>query len=116
MLRSLALALVLASVVGCSYAGIHVRPERLYQRMPRDDTRWALVSQFEVGRSGFTIFGVPIATPNLAAVIETEIQKAGADAVTNLEVETRFQNLFIFASTRYIARGDLIRFDAGGGP
>lgn len=106
-----ALLLTLALFLGCSAATIQVRPERLYQRLPRDGAEWSLVSRLDVGRSGFTLLGIPIASPNLAGAIETEIQRAGADAVTNLEIESRMRSLFILISSRHIARGDLIRFE-----
>ena len=98
--------------LGCAvvpYA--EVRPERFYERWPDDDVRYRKVGDLEVSVGAFNLLGFPVAIPNLAATIDARIQDANADAVTNLEVETRWIGLLVFNYALYVARGDLISFE-----
>ena len=91
---------------------MEVRPERLYEAWPTEPATYRKVGQLEVTRRGFVFLGFPVAVPNLVATIDSEVQKANADAVTNLEVQTRLYAVaLIFASSSYTARGDLIVFE-----
>lgn len=109
-----ALAFVAIAIVAWGCAGptfVQVRPEHLYERVPGDGVRWTQVAPLEVKRSSFAVLGVPVSTPNLVAAIESGVQDANADAVTNLEVEMQLRSLFfILGYGDWTARGDLIRF------
>ena len=107
----LALAWLSVALVGCGTAFMEVRPERLYERRPGDRATYRKVRDLELAMGSFQLFGAPIALPDIVASIDSEIQEAGADAVTNLEVESRMISAFVFGYTIYTARGDLIVFE-----
>lgn len=114
MRRKLVCVLLVAALAGTGCAGafyMEMRPEHFYEKWPTEDVSYRKVGDLEVSLRGFTLLGWPIAIPNLVSSVESEIQAANADAVTNLEVETRLQSIFLFASSIYIARGDLIVFE-----
>ena len=110
----LASTLVLATLgLGCFGAGhLDVRPEKLYERWPGDDVSYRKVGELDITMGAFTLFGYPFAIPNLTASIESEVQAANADAVTDLQVRSKLFILgFILGLTRYTATGDLIVYE-----
>jgi len=116
--RGLAGAVLAAALAGAGCAGsdyMEIRPEHFYEKWPTEHVRYRKVGDLEVSLRGFTILGWPIAIPNLVSTVESRIQAANADAVTNLEVETRIQSVYLYyftiTSTLYTARGDLIVFE-----
>jgi hypothetical protein len=115
MRRKLVCVALVAALAGTGCAGAYymeMRPEHFYEKWPTEDVSHRKVADLEVRLRGFTFFGWPTATPNLVSSVESEIQAANADAVTNLEVETRIQSIIIFfTSSIYTARGDLIVFE-----
>ena len=99
---------------GCGGGGAHVqiRPEHLYERQPIDTATYERIAQLDIKRTGFGLFGFPISVPNVVAAVESAIQEADADAVTNLEVQSRFQGILMLGTiTTFRVRGDLIRFE-----
>ena len=90
---------------------MEMRPEHFYEKWPTEDVRYRKVGDLDVSLSGFTLLGWPITIPNMVSTVESEIQAANADAVTNLEVETRGRTVWLFAWALYTARGDLIVFE-----
>jgi len=101
-----------AEPMGCGASHIQVWPEHLYQRSPVDAAHYETVGNLDVTRSSFLLLGFPVSLPNLVAAIESGIQEANADAVTNLETETQFRSFFLFVGyVSHSARGDLIRFE-----
>jgi hypothetical protein len=111
--RLVAVVILAVFTGACIPTGLmQVRPERLYERSPTDQTSYRKVADLDVTMRAFTLFGFPIALPNLVATIDSRIQEADADAVTNLEVESRLLNvLLIFGSSSYTATGDLIVYE-----
>ena len=112
--RGLVGVVLAAALAGAGCAGsfyMEMRPEHFYEKWPTEHVRYRKVGDLEVSLRGFTLLGWPIAIPNLVSTVESRIQAANADAVTNLEVETRIQSIFLFAWTLYTARGDLIVFE-----
>jgi hypothetical protein len=115
MRHKLGCVMLVAALAGTGCGGafyMEMRPEHFYEKWPTEDVSYRKVGDLEVRLRGFTFFGWPTAIPNLVSSVESEIQAANADAVTNLEVETRINSVMLFfASSIYTARGDLIVFE-----
>lgn len=114
MKRVAGMLAVLALLAGCGGGGayVQIRPEHLYERQPTDSVAYEKVGSLDIERTGFGIFGFPISIPNVVAAVESAIQEADADAVTNMEVQSRLQGIFFLGTvTRFRVRGDLIRFE-----
>jgi hypothetical protein len=111
--RFVALVILAILAGACTTASVmQVRPERFYERSPTDQTSYRKVADLDVTMRAFTLFGFPIALPNLVATIDSRIQEADADAVTNLQIESRWLTvLLILGSSSYTATGDLIVFE-----
>jgi hypothetical protein len=111
-LAATALGLALCAA-GCGTTYMEVHPERLYEQRPWEPVRARRVGSLDVRKSGFSLFVVPLSIPNMASSIDAAIQDAGADAVADLELETRQYGALIFSWTTYIARGDLVVLEGG---
>jgi len=92
---------------------MEVRPERTYEAHPWDPVRARRVGALDLRRSGFSILVIPLSIPNMVSSIDAAIQDAGADAVADLELETRQYSVLLFSWTTYIARGDLVVLEGG---
>lgn len=106
--------LVLATLgLGCAGAQhLDVRPEKLYEHWPGDGVSYRKVGELDITMGSFTLLGYPFAIPNLTASIESEVQAANADAVTDLQVRSKMRVVgFVLGLTQYTATGDLIVYE-----
>jgi hypothetical protein len=104
-------AVMFGYCVGCTGQYMaNVRPEKLYQKQPGSEIPYKKTEQLHFKKSAFSLFGIPISTPNLVASIDTEIQKAQADAVSNLSITAIIKSYLVVGFTEYHIQGDLIEF------
>jgi len=106
------LAGCLAGCMGGASGYLQVRPERLYEREPLDKESWKLIRRLELERSAFSFLGIPFSAPNVAALIDSQVQESDADAITNLEIAMSLRTFFfVLGASRYEVGGDLIKFE-----
>jgi hypothetical protein len=112
--RGFCIIVAVLVLAGCGGGGayVQIRPEHLYERPPADAVAYQKVGDLDVQRTGFGLLGFPISVPNVVAAVESAIQEANADAVMNMEVQSRLQGIFFLGTvTKFRVRGDLIRFE-----